>query len=121
MWVEDRKIAALGVQISSGVATHGAALNVSTDLEHFKRIVPCGLPDSPVTSLEKETYHTLTLQEVSETLRLSFIDVFGYEAIKIVAAETILEHTDNVTSLLDVIEEAAVCQLSENETGNFEC
>ncbi|MDA1296604.1 MAG: lipoyl(octanoyl) transferase LipB [Chloroflexi bacterium] len=50
-----RKIAAMGVRVSGGVAMHGLALNVSTELAHFSHIVPCGMPLLPVTSIEKET------------------------------------------------------------------
>jgi len=60
VWTEDKpaaKIAAIGVHISRGVTSHGFALNVSTDLESFKMIVPCGLADKPVTSLSDELRH----------------------------------------------------------------
>lgn len=50
-----RKIAAMGVRVSGGVAMHGAALNISTDLSYFGHIVPCGMPSLAVTSIERET------------------------------------------------------------------
>jgi len=54
VWIEDRKIAALGVQISHATTSHGFALNVSTDLNYFDHIVPCGLSDFEVTSMARE-------------------------------------------------------------------
>jgi len=55
VWVQDRKIASVGVHLSKGVTTHGFALNVDNDLEPFSWIVPCGLPDVEMTSVARET------------------------------------------------------------------
>ena len=105
VWIDNSKVAALGVQISTGIATHGTALNVTTDLEHFKHIVPCGLPESPVTSLEQETRETFALDEVSNQLKLAFIHVFGYKEISRVEADKLLRYSSEA-ELLDVITKA---------------
>lgn len=57
VWVQDRKIASIGVHVSRGVSTHGFAVNVTNDLEPFSWIVPCGLPDVRMTSVELELGH----------------------------------------------------------------
>jgi lipoyl(octanoyl) transferase len=57
VWVEDRKIASIGVHVSRGVSTHGFAVNVTNDLDPFTWIVPCGLPDVTMTSLATELGH----------------------------------------------------------------
>ena len=54
VWVEDRKIASIGVHVSRGVTTHGFALNVANDLEPFSWVLACGLPDVEMTSLTRE-------------------------------------------------------------------
>ncbi|MGA7704100.1 MAG: lipoyl(octanoyl) transferase LipB [Solirubrobacteraceae bacterium] len=58
VWVQDRKIASIGVHVSKGVSTHGFAVNVTNDLEPFSWIVACGLPDVRMSSLEQELGHT---------------------------------------------------------------
>jgi lipoyl(octanoyl) transferase len=57
VWVEDRKIASIGVHVSRGVSTHGFAVNVTNDLEPFSWIVACGLPDVTMTSMAQELGH----------------------------------------------------------------
>jgi len=57
VWVEDRKIASIGVHLSRGVSTHGFAVNVENDLTPFEWIVPCGLDGVTMTSLERELGH----------------------------------------------------------------
>jgi lipoyl(octanoyl) transferase len=57
VWVEDRKIASIGVHVSRGVSTHGFAVNVTNDLTPFAWIVPCGLPDVTMTSVARELGH----------------------------------------------------------------
>ena len=60
----DRKIAAIGIRVAKGVTMHGFALNANPDLAAFSRIVPCGLPDSEVTSLSAELGRDVTVTEI---------------------------------------------------------
>lgn len=76
VWVADAKIAALGVHLSRWVTSHGLALNVSTDLDHFNWIVPCGLT-KPVTSMEKVLGKAPSRQAVIESMSARFGEVFG--------------------------------------------
>jgi lipoyl(octanoyl) transferase len=64
-----RKICALGVRCSRWVTMHGFAFNVNTDLSYFKNIVPCGIDDKDVTSMQRELGRALYMEEVKERLR----------------------------------------------------
>lgn len=75
---DGRKFGALGVRISRWVTMHGIAINISTDLDAFSLIVPCGLPTTPVTSLTRETGTQLNLEDASRRAIRCFTDVFGY-------------------------------------------
>ena len=68
VWTAKGKVAAIGVRVSRGVSTHGFALNVSPDMPYFGNIVPCGIPDRPVTSLTELLGRKLAIQEVVEAL-----------------------------------------------------
>ncbi|HET7433763.1 MAG TPA: lipoyl(octanoyl) transferase LipB [Thermoanaerobaculia bacterium] len=79
IWVGNNKIAAIGVRIARWVTSHGWALNVATNLEHFGLITPCGLHGTGVTSIERETGRAVPLEEVREALSRNFAEVFGRE------------------------------------------
>lgn len=66
---EQAKIAAIGVHISRAVTSHGFALNVNSDLDYFNLIIPCGIPDKPITSIEKEIRERRTLRDEIPTLQ----------------------------------------------------
>jgi len=87
IWVGNDKIAAIGVRIARWVTSHGWALNVSTNLDHFRLITPCGLHGTGVTSIERETGRRVPLEEVREILAVKFAEVFGRELVP--RAETI--------------------------------
>lgn len=83
-----RKICAMGIRCSRWVTMHGWALNVNTDLNYFNMIVPCGITDKQVTSIEKELGHPVPVGEVKEKLRRHFSELFGCRLIDdLIAAE----------------------------------
>ncbi|HUP44753.1 MAG TPA: lipoyl(octanoyl) transferase LipB [Thermoanaerobaculia bacterium] len=81
IWVGNEKIAAIGVRIARWVTSHGWALNVSTNLEHFRLITPCGLQDSGVTSIERQAGNPVPVQEVRDVLAAKFAEVFEREMV----------------------------------------
>lgn len=85
----ERKIAAIGVHISRGVSSHGFALNVTTDLDYFKMIVPCGLT-KPVTSIEFETGRHPTMDEILPIVTRSFGEVFKSQILWVDSLEDLL-------------------------------
>ncbi len=78
VWVEGRKIAAIGVRVSSGwITSHGFALNVSNDLSYFDTIVPCGIQDVSVTSVSQELGRKVGVTELVGGVTQAFSEVFG--------------------------------------------
>lgn len=79
VWVGNDKIGAIGVRIARWITSHGFALNVNTDLNYFKMIVPCGISDKGVTSLSRLIGRSMDTREVARTTALNFGRVFGRE------------------------------------------
>ena len=76
VWIGEEKIAAMGIRCSRWVTMHGFAFNVNTDLSYFQHIVPCGIQDKAVTSLQRLLGTELNLNEVKEKIVFHFQDVF---------------------------------------------
>jgi len=77
VWVGPEKLAAIGVRIARWITSHGFALNVSTDLDYFNLIVPCGIADRGVTSLSRLLGHTVERADVEDRLIQRFTEIFG--------------------------------------------
>ncbi len=76
VWSEARKVASIGVHLSRWITTHGFALNVTTDLSFFGRIIPCGLPEARMASIESLAGSRPELSEVATLVAAHFGDVF---------------------------------------------
>jgi len=92
----DAKIAALGVHISRSVTSHGFALNVNTDLDYFKLIVPCGIADKPVTSLAQELGREIDLNEVAQCVSRNFGRVFERQMMAVATVDELLGRTIDI-------------------------
>ncbi len=82
VWIGEEKIAAIGVKISRGVSYHGLALNVSTDLSYFSHIVPCGISDRAVTSMQKLLAEEVEMETVAYSLVYHFGKEMGFRMIE---------------------------------------
>jgi len=89
VWVGREKLAAIGVRISRWVTSHGFALNVTTDLEYFNLIVPCGIADRSVTSLARLLGRPVDGVEVEDRIAVHFGGVFARTPILLSAPQTV--------------------------------
>lgn len=96
--IAEKKIAALGVHVARGVTTHGFALNVTTDLKDFELIVPCGIRDRGVTSIEAEADATPSLDQAANSVSRHFGRVFGRQMVWMEALDDLLPYAQPVTS-----------------------
>ncbi|NDJ22869.1 lipoyl(octanoyl) transferase LipB [Nostoc sp. B(2019)] len=81
VWLQGRKVAAIGIKVSRWITMHGFALNVCPDMKGFEQIVPCGISDKPVGSLS-EWIPGITCQEVRSYVAKSFAEVFDMELVE---------------------------------------
>ncbi len=77
----ERKICAIGVRCSRWVTMHGFAININTDLGYFGNIIPCGIQDKLVTSLQQELGRMIPLEEVKEKIVTGFAEIFNCEMV----------------------------------------
>lgn len=88
VWLEEsnllkaRKICAMGVRCSRWVTMHGWGFNVNADLNYFNNIIPCGIQDKSVTSLNKEVGHEVNMHEIKEKLKFHFSNLFGAKLVE---------------------------------------
>lgn len=81
VWVAGEKICAIGIKASRWVTMHGLALNVSTDLSYFGKIIPCGIFERGVTSIQDATGTGRNLADVEDLLIAEFAEAFGYATV----------------------------------------
>jgi lipoyl(octanoyl) transferase len=80
VWVDDKKITAIGIAVKHGVTMHGFAFNVNTDLEHFRWINPCGITERGVTSLQDLLGQKIDFDKANDMVAEYFAAVFNAEA-----------------------------------------
>jgi lipoyl(octanoyl) transferase len=88
----ERKICAIGIHVARGITSHGFAFNVTTDLRDFSLIIPCGIPDHPVTSLEREVAPTVelpNLEAIAHQAARYFGQVFGEQVLAVESMEAL--------------------------------
>src|SRR5215475_6849787 len=118
VWTEEDppgKIAAIGVHISRAVTSHGFALNVTTNLDYFKLIVPCGISDKPVASLEQEMARSFlsrdrkmpSLEELSQQVARNFSRVFEAQMLWLNSLDVLLSSPQDANAS-DISPEAAL-------------
>ena len=87
VWLEEKKIAAIGIKVRRWITMHGFSLNVCPDLTGFQRIVPCGIVDKPVGSLAEFVPH-ITLDRVRVDIAKAFAEVFQVKLIEEISSDT---------------------------------
>ncbi len=83
VWVNDKKICAIGIKVSRWISMHGFALNINTDMDLFNGIVPCGIEEKGVTSLSEELNKKCNIDIIKSSLVKKFSEIFNYDKIEI--------------------------------------
>jgi lipoyl(octanoyl) transferase len=99
--IPEKKIAAIGVHISRGITSHGFALNITTDLRDFALIVPCGIADREVTSIELEADPAPAFNDVANTVARHFGNVFGAQVLAIDSLASLIPAEDTPLRIPD--------------------
>ena len=81
VWIDNRKICAIGIKVSRWITMHGFAFNVNTELELFDGIIPCGIQDKKVTSLKAELNKTIDLLKTQKLIIEKFSNLFSYDNV----------------------------------------
>lgn len=81
VWIDNKKIAAIGIKVSRWITMHGFAFNVNTDLSLFNGIIPCGIQDKEVTSLKRELEKEISVSDVKHSLLKYFKEIFSYSYV----------------------------------------
>ncbi len=81
VWIDNRKICAIGIKVSRWITMHGFAFNVNTDLELFDGIIPCGIQDKKVTSLKAELNEEIDLLKTEKIIVEKFSNLFSYDNV----------------------------------------
>ena len=76
VWIDDRKIASIGIHVSRGVTMHGLAINVNTDLTYFDNIISCGIEGVKMTSMDKELGKKIRMNDIKKSLITHFNQIF---------------------------------------------
>lgn len=77
VWVEDKKIASIGIHVSRGVTMHGLAVNINTDLSYFDNIISCGIEGVKMTTIDKELGKKITMNDIKKQLISNFNKIFN--------------------------------------------
>ena len=77
VWVEDKKIASIGIHVSRGVTIHGLAININTDLSYFDNIISCGIEGVKMTTIDKELGKKIAMNDIKKQLISNFNKIFN--------------------------------------------